>query len=69
MQKDLHILPKVRDSWSYLYVENSKIDQEAKAIAFHDAKGSVQVPCASLSVLNARAGDDDHPRSHPYLGR
>ena len=51
MQKDLHILPKVRDSWSYLYVENSKIDQEAKAIAFHDAKGSVQVPCASLSVL------------------
>ena len=51
MQKDLHILPKVRDSWSYLYVENSKIDQEAKAIAFHDAKGSVQAPCASLSVL------------------
>ena len=51
MQKDLHILPKVRDSWSYLYVENSKVDQEAKAIAFHDARGSVQVPCASLSVL------------------
>ena len=28
--------PKVRDSWSYLYVEHCRIDQEAKAIAIHD---------------------------------
>nr|WP_238538567.1 type I-E CRISPR-associated endonuclease Cas1e [Nitrolancea hollandica] len=49
--KDLHILPKVRDSWSYLYVEHCRIDQEAKAIAIHDANGKVPVPCAVLSVL------------------
>ena len=36
MPKDLHILPKVRDSWSYLYVEHCRVDQEDKAIAVHD---------------------------------
>ena len=49
--KDLHLLPKVRDSWSYLYVEHAKIDQDQKAIAIHDASGKVPVPCASLTTL------------------
>ena len=49
--KDLHLLPKVRDSWSYLYVEHAKIDQDQKAIAIHDANGRVPVPCASLTTL------------------
>lgn len=48
---DLHTLPKVRDSWSYLYVEHCKIDQEDKAIAIHDAKGKIPVPCATLTLL------------------
>ncbi len=49
--KDLRLLPKVRDSLSFLYVEHCRIDQEAKAIAIHDANGMVPVPCASLLVL------------------
>lgn len=49
--QDLHILPKIRDCWSYLYVEHCKLEQEAKAIAFFDAQGKVPVPCASLAVL------------------
>jgi CRISPR-associated protein Cas1 len=49
--KDLHILPRVRDSWSFLYVEHSRIDQDQKSIAVHDARGSIQVPCAVLSLL------------------
>ena len=49
--KDLHILPKVRDSWSYLYAEHCRIDQEDKAIALHDAQGKVPVPCAALTLL------------------
>lgn len=49
--KDLRILPKVRDSWSYLYVERARIDQEDKGICLHDAQGRVHVPCASLSLL------------------
>lgn len=49
--KDLHMLPKVRDSLSYLYVEHCRVDQEAKAIALHDADGKTPVPCASLTSL------------------
>jgi CRISPR-associated protein Cas1 len=49
--KDMHILPKVKDSWSYLYVEHAVIEQEAKAISLRDTKGTVQVPCAVLSLL------------------
>lgn len=49
--KDLRILPKVRDSWSYLYVEHARIDQEDKGICLHDEAGRVHVPCASLHLL------------------
>jgi len=51
MINDLHLLPKVRDSQSYLYVEHKVVDQEAKAIALHDKSGSVSVPCANLTAL------------------
>lgn len=49
--KDLHVLPKFRDGWSYLYVEHCRVDQEARAIAIHDAEGKVPVPCANLALL------------------
>jgi CRISP-associated protein Cas1 len=48
---NLRVLPKVRDSLSYLYVEHCRIDQEAKAIAIHDQQGKFPVPCSSLSLL------------------
>lgn len=48
---DLHILPKVRDSWSYLYVEHCQIDQDAKAIACRDVNGLTPVPVATLALL------------------
>lgn len=49
--KDLYLLPKVRDSFSYLYVEHCRIDQDAKSIALHDADGKTCVPCANLTLL------------------
>lgn len=49
--RDLHELPKVRDGWSYLYVECCRVDQEAKAIVIEDVRGRVPVPCASLALL------------------
>lgn len=49
--RDLHLLPKIRDSWSYLYVERCRIDQEDRAIAIHDAGGKTPVPCATLTLL------------------
>lgn len=48
---DLHTLPKVRDSWSFLYAEHCRIEQEDKAIAIHDKRGRTPVPCASLTTL------------------
>ncbi len=49
--KDLHLLPKFRDSLSYLYAEHCKVEQDGRAIALWDAQGKVPVPCASLAVL------------------
>src|SRR5881397_4010708 len=49
--KDLHILPKVRDSWSFLYAEHCRVEQDEKSIALYDADGKTAVPCASLTVL------------------
>jgi CRISPR-associated protein Cas1 len=49
--KDLHLLPKLRDGWSHLYVEHCRVDREQKAIAVQDVDGTVQVPCANLALL------------------
>jgi len=49
--KNLRILPKVRDSWSYLYIERARIDQEDMGICVHDERGRTHVPCASLTLL------------------
>jgi len=49
--QDFHLLPKLRDSWSYLYVEHCRVDQEDKAIAIHDVSGKYPVPCANLALL------------------
>jgi len=54
--KDLHLLPKVRDSLSFLYVEHCRIDREDKAIALHDASGVRPVPCANLTTLMVGPG-------------
>ncbi len=49
--KDLHLLPKTRDSWTYLYVDRARIEQDDRAVAAYDAVGKTPIPCASLSVL------------------
>lgn len=49
--RDLHLLPKVRDSLSFLYVEHAKIEQDDKSIALADARGRTPVPCAAITTL------------------
>ena len=49
--RDLHQLPKVRDRQSYLYVEYCQVNQQDKAIALCDKRGTTPVPCASLALL------------------
>ncbi|PJF22967.1 MAG: type I-E CRISPR-associated endonuclease Cas1 [Phototrophicales bacterium] len=48
---DLHILPKLRDSLSYLYIEHAVIQRYRQAVEAVDANGKTAIPVASLSVL------------------
>jgi CRISPR-associated protein Cas1 len=49
--RDLHELPKLRDSLSYLYVEHVRVQQKYKAVELLDKDGRTMVPAAALSVL------------------
>lgn len=50
--QDLHELPKLRDSLSYLYVEHAILNQKDHAIEFiREDAGRVMIPVATLSVL------------------
>lgn len=49
--QDLHELPKLRDSLSYLYIEHAIVDRKASSIEFVKKEGRTHVPAAALSVL------------------
>lgn len=50
--QDLHILPKLRDGLSFVYLEHGKIERTQHAIEFFDAQGGrTLVPTAALAVL------------------
>ncbi len=49
--KDLHQLPKLSDSLSYLYVEHCIIEQNALAVEQIDKRGRTMIPAANLTVL------------------
>lgn len=49
--QDLHQLPKLRDSLSYLYVEHAVVERQDGAILFMQETGRTAVPAASLSLL------------------
>jgi len=49
--RDLHELPKLRDSLSYLYIEHAVINRRYKAVEAWMEEGGVMIPAASLSVL------------------
>lgn len=51
VKKDLHELPKVKDSLSYIYIEHAKIKQDGHSIAIFNKKGKTPVPCAALNVI------------------
>ncbi|MEX1247563.1 MAG: type I-E CRISPR-associated endonuclease Cas1e [Anaerolineales bacterium] len=48
---DLRQLPKLRDSISYLYIEQAIINRHQKAVEAVNEDGRIQIPAASLSVL------------------
>jgi CRISPR-associated protein Cas1 len=49
--QDLHELPKLRDSLSYVYVEHAIVDRDQHAIELVSKTGRTHVPAAALCVL------------------
>ena len=49
--KDLQLLPRVEDGWSFLYVEHCRVEQDGKSISIWEATGRTPVPCAAISLL------------------
>jgi CRISP-associated protein Cas1 len=49
--RDLHELPKLRDSLSYVYSEHAIIDRKDSAIELIQKAGRVHIPTAALCVL------------------
>lgn len=49
--KDLHELPRVKDSLSYIYLEHAKIRQDGHSIAIYNKEGMTPIPCAPLSII------------------
>lgn len=50
-QKNMQMLPRVGDGWTFLYAERVRVDQDQQAIVLRDEKGRVPVPIASLTTL------------------
>lgn len=48
---DLHILPKLRDSMSYVYAEHAVVQKHHQGIELASKEGLVHIPTASLAVL------------------
>lgn len=49
--QDLHLLPKLRDSLSYFYVEHAIVERDASAIKILKEDGRVQLPATGLAVM------------------
>ena len=49
--EDLHLLPKLRDSLSYLYIEHAVIERDTSALLVLQQTGRTTVPIANLCVL------------------
>ena len=65
---DLHALPVIRDRLSFLYVEKCKINRQEGAVTITDARGSVHVPAAKISVLMLGPGTDISHRAMELIG-
>lgn len=49
--RNLQLLPRFGDGWTFLHVQHVRIERENHAIVLLDKQGRVSVPCAALSVL------------------
>lgn len=48
---DLHLLPRLRDSASFLYLERGRIEQDGRSVRYVNERERVPIPVASLTLL------------------
>jgi CRISPR-associated protein Cas1 len=48
---DLHLLPKVRDASSFVYLERGRLEQDDRAVAFVNELGRVALPVANIALI------------------
>jgi len=65
---ELQALPTVRDRLSFLYLEHCLLNRRDGAITVMDARGTVHVPAASLSVLLLGPGTSVSHRAMELIG-
>ena len=65
---DLKALPTIRERLSFLYVERCRISRLDGAISMTDARGTVCIPAASLSVLMLGPGTNVSHRAMELMG-
>ena len=49
--RTLHELPRLKDRWSYLYLEMGRLDVDSDGLAFHQGDGMMPVPIDQLAVV------------------
>jgi len=65
---ELQALPQVRDRISFLYIEHCIVNRQDSAITVTDARGTVFVPAAALSVLMMGPGTNVTHRAMELIG-
>lgn len=65
---ELQALPQIKDRMSFLYLEHCLINRQDGAITVTDARGTVHVPAASLSVLLLGPGTNISHRAMELIG-
>jgi CRISPR-associated protein Cas1 len=65
---ELQALPRIKDRLSFLYLEHCLVNRQDGAITVTDARGTVHVPAASLSVLLLGPGTNVSHRAMELIG-
>lgn len=61
-------LPKISDRVTFIYVEHAKVHRQDSAVTVIDAKGTIRIPAAMVSVLFLGPGTDISHRAMELLG-
>lgn len=66
--QELKSLPQIRDRLSFLYLEHCRVNRQDGAITVTDARGTIHVPSASISVLLLGPGTNVSHRAMELIG-